>query len=53
VLLERRLRVGVDAVREIEDLATSGLDGGRDLGLEVAVRFGGAGGDAVGHGSSG
>ena len=53
VLLECRLRVGVDAVREVDDLVAGGLHGGRDPGLEIDVWLGGSNGGAVGHGSSG
>ena len=53
VLLEGRLRVGVDPVGEVEDLGSVRLDGGRDAGLEVDLGLGGTDGDTVGHGSSG
>ena len=44
VLLERRLGVGVDPVRELEDLVAGGVDGGREAGLLVGVGLGGGGG---------
>ena len=43
-LLERRLGVGVDPVRQVEDLVAGGLDGGGDPGLDVGMRLGGDGG---------
>jgi hypothetical protein len=44
-LLERRLGVGVDAMREVEDLGTGGLDGAGRPGLEIRERLGGASGE--------
>ena len=52
VLLERRLRVGVDPMRQLEDLATGRFDGGGDAGLEVELGLGRSNGGQVGHGSS-
>ena len=49
-LLERGLGVGVDAVREVEDLGAGALDGVGGPGLEIGERLGGAGGEGgVGH----
>ena len=48
-LLERRLRVGVDPVRQVDDLVARGLDGGGDAGLGVGERVGRAGGGQRGH----
>ena len=42
VLLERRLRVGVDPMGQVEDLVAGGLDGGGEAPLGVGVRLGGA-----------
>ena len=42
VLLERGLRVGVDPVRQLEDLVAGGLDGRGEAGLGVGERLGGA-----------
>ena len=53
VLLEGRLRVGVDAVGEVDDLLPGALHGGGDSGLEIDVWLGGSNRGAVGHGSSG
>ena len=53
MLLEGRLRVGVDAVGEVDDLVPGALHGGRDPGLEIDVWLGGSNRGAVGHGSSG
>ena len=44
VLLEGRLRVGVDPMRQLEDLVAGGLDGGGQPGLGVGVGLGRAGG---------
>ena len=52
VLLEGRLRVGVDPMRQLEDLATGRFDGGGDAGLEVELGLGRSNGGQVGHGSS-
>ena len=41
VLLERRLRVGVDPVGQVEDLVAGGLDGRGDPALDVGERLGG------------
>ena len=43
-LLECRLRAGMDAVREVEDLVTCGLDGGGEPGLRLGERLGGTDG---------
>ena len=48
-LLERRLRVGVDPVRQLDDLVAGGLDGGGDARLGVRERGGRAGGGQRGH----
>jgi hypothetical protein len=52
-LLERRLRVGVDSVRQAEDLVPRGLHGGGGPRLEVGERLGGTRGKRrLGHGDS-
>ena len=40
VLLVGRLRVGVDAVRQVQDLVPGGLDGLGEAGLRIGVWFG-------------
>ena len=45
VLLERRLRVGVDPMRQVDDLVAGGLDGRGHARLDVGVGLGGADGD--------
>ena len=52
MLLEGRLRVGVDAVGEVDDLVPRAFHGGRDPGLEIDVWLGGSNSITVGHGSS-
>src|SRR3954469_8299291 len=53
MLLERRFGVGVDAVREVDDLVPSRLDGGGNALLELDERLGRAYGGSVGHRYSG
>ena len=52
VLLVGGFRVGVDPVRQLEDLGTGRLDGRRQASLGFGIRFGGGGGRQGGHGSS-
>ena len=49
VLLERRLGVGVDPVRQVEDLGPGGLDGRGQARLGVGERRRGASRGQVGH----
>ena len=49
MLLERGLGIGVDPVRQVDDLVAGRLDGGGDPGLVVLVRGGGARGGQLGH----
>ena len=55
-LLEGRLRVGMDPVRQLEDLGPVGFDRGRDPSLGIGERLGWGGGIEVecrdGHGCS-
>ena len=52
VLLEGRLRVGVDPVRQVEDLVAGRLDGRGEPRLHRGVRFGRGRAGQRGHGSS-
>src|SRR4051794_13795385 len=52
MLLERRFGVGVDAVREVDDLVPSRLDGGGNALLELDERLGRAYGGSGGHRAS-
>ncbi len=53
VFLERGLGIGVDAMRQVDDLVPCALDGRGQPTLGVGVRFGGADGDQIGQETSG